>query len=127
MFETEYAYSFKPTEKSDIYSMGIVLMELVTGRMPTDGDFGENVDMVRWIESRIEMQGPEREELIDLGLKPLLPHEETAAFQVLEIGLQCAKTVPAERPSARHVCDRLRHVMKDASSNAGKMRQDPYA
>lgn len=102
-------------------------MELVTGRLPTAGNFGENVDMVRWVESRIEMQGPEREELIDEELKPLLPHEEAAAFQILEIGLQCTKTVPTERPSARHSCDLLRHVMKDATSNAGKMRQDPYA
>ncbi|KAL8193817.1 hypothetical protein R6Q57_026059 [Mikania cordata] len=123
----EYAYSFKATEKSDIYSMGIVLMELVTGRTPTAGNFGENVDMVRWIESHIELQGPERKELIDQGLTPLLPHEETAAFQVLEIGLQCTKTVPAERPTARHACDLLRHVMKDASSNARKMSQDPHA
>ncbi|XP_048618287.1 LRR receptor-like serine/threonine-protein kinase GSO2 [Brassica napus] len=28
----EYAYSLKATEKSDVYSMGIVLMEIVTGK-----------------------------------------------------------------------------------------------
>ncbi|KAH0851370.1 LOW QUALITY PROTEIN: hypothetical protein HID58_094797, partial [Brassica napus] len=32
----EYAYSLKATEKSDVYSMGIVLMEIVTGKKPTD-------------------------------------------------------------------------------------------
>lgn len=125
-FLTEYAYSFKATEKSDVYSLGIVLMELVSGRMPTGGTFGENVDMVRWVESRIEMEGPKREELIDEGLKPLLPHEENAAFQVLEIGLQCTKTVPSERPSSRHVCDLIMHVVKDGVSNAEKMSREPY-
>ncbi|GJT51432.1 LRR receptor-like serine/threonine-protein kinase GSO1 [Tanacetum coccineum] len=123
----EYAYSFKATEKSDVYSMGIVLMELVTGRMPTGGSFGENVDMVRWVESRIEMQGQGRDELIDPKMKPLLPHEESAAFQVLEIGLQCTKTAPAERPSSRHACDLLLHVRKDRASYAEKTSRDPYA
>lgn len=102
-------------------------MELVTGRMPTGGTFGENVDMVRWVESHIEMQGPGRDELIDQKMKPLLPHEEIAAFQVLEIGLQCTKTAPAERPSSRHACDLLLHVLKDRASNAEKMSRDPYA
>ena len=72
-------------KNSDIYHMGIILMELVTRRMPTGGTFGENVDMVRWVESHIEMQGTGRDELIDQKMEPLLPYEEIVAFQVLEI------------------------------------------
>lgn len=123
----EYAYSLKATEKSDVYSMGIVLIELVSGRMPTDGSFGEDIDMVRWVESHIEMQGSGRELLIDPALKPLLPNEESAAFQVLEIALQCTKTAPVERPSSRQACDRLRHVFYDRPHHTDKMSPDPYA
>lgn len=123
----EYAYSMKATEKSDVYSMGIVLMEIVTGRMPTDERFGADMDMVRWVETHMEeattMQGsdnastlPPSEELIDPVLKPLLPNEETAMIQVLEIALLCTKTVPAERPSSRQVCDLLVHVLNDATA-----------
>lgn len=52
-------HSLKATEKSDVYSMGIVLMELISGKMPTDGSFGTDIDidMVRWVETRIEMEG----------------------------------------------------------------------
>ncbi|XP_075477184.1 LRR receptor-like serine/threonine-protein kinase GSO1 [Primulina tabacum] len=89
----EYAYSMKATEKSDVYSIGVVLMELVTGRMPTDGGFGEDMDMVSWVESCMESS---TEELIDPLLKPLLPNEEKAMFQMLEIALQCTKAAPAE-------------------------------
>lgn len=111
---SEYAYSLQATEKSDVYSMGIVLMELVSGKMPTNDIFGAEMDMVRWVEMHINMHGGSaREELIDPELKPLLPGEECAAFQVLEIALQCTKTTPQERPSSRNVCDLLLHVFNN--------------
>lgn len=122
---SEYAYSFKASEKSDVYSMGIVLMELVSGKMPTDGAFGVELDMVRWVEARIEMQESAREELIDPALIPLLPGEESAAFQVLEIALHCTKTSPQERPSSRQACDMLLQVFKNRM-DFGKMNIDPY-
>ncbi|KAF9591673.1 hypothetical protein IFM89_005545 [Coptis chinensis] len=89
------------TEKSNVYSMGIVLMELVSRRMPTDETFGADVGMVRWVESRIDMSSPAREELVDSALQPLLPNEESAIFQVLDIALECTRTSPAERLSSR--------------------------
>lgn len=113
----------KATEKSDVYSMGIVLMEIVTGRMPTDGRFGMDVDMVRWVESHMEKHASE---LIDPMLKPLLPNEETAAFQVLEIALSCTKTAPAERPTSRQACDQLVHVVNDNVLQSDKLSPDAH-
>lgn len=98
-------------------------MELVSGRMPTDGSFGEDMDMVRWVEAHIEMQG---EVLIDPALKPLLPCEESSALQVLEIALKCTKTAPSERPTSRHACDLLLHVLNDRVIQSEKMSPDPY-
>ena len=123
---SEYAYSLKASEKSDVYSMGIVLMELVSGRMPTDSSFGVDIDMVRWVERHIEMQDSTREELMDPALKPLLSGEENAAFQVLEIALQCTKTSPAERPSSRQACDQLLHVLNHRKVEFEKKNLDSY-
>ena len=114
------------TEKSDVYSMGIVLMELVSGKMPTNDFFGAEMDMVRWVEMHMDIHGSAREELIDPELKPLLPGEEFAAFQVLEIALQCTKTTPQERPSSRKACDRLLHVFNNRTVNFEKMNLDHY-
>ncbi|KAL0834435.1 hypothetical protein Bca101_086324 [Brassica carinata] len=103
----EYAYSLKATEKSDVYSMGIVLMEIVSGKMPTESVFGAEMTMVRWVETHLEITGSAREKLIDPKLKPLMSFKEEEAYKVLEIALQCTKTSPQERPYSRQACDIL--------------------
>ena len=46
----EYAASGKLTEKSDVFSFGVVLLELVTGRKPVDmkQSAGEE-SLVEWV------------------------------------------------------------------------------
>lgn len=124
---SEYAYSLKATEKSDVYSMGIMLMELVSGKMPTDASFGVEMDMVRWIATHIERQDSKRDELIDPALKPLLSGDECVAFQVLEIALQCTKTSPAERPSSRQACHQILHIFNHKMAEFEKTNIDAYS
>jgi len=120
---SEYAYSLQATEKSDVYSMGIVFMELVSGKMPTNEIFGDEMNMVKWVEMHVDKHG---EELIDPELKPLLPDEEYAAFKVLEIALQCTKATPHERPSSRKACDLLLHVFNNRVVNFEKKNLEYY-
>lgn len=46
----EYASSGKLTEKSDVFSFGVVLLELITGRKPVDGSqpLGDE-SLVEWV------------------------------------------------------------------------------
>ncbi|KAH7849785.1 hypothetical protein Vadar_022901 [Vaccinium darrowii] len=52
--QSEYAYTLQVDEKSDIYSFGVVLMEIVTGKRSVDSEFGEGNSIVDWLRTKIK-------------------------------------------------------------------------
>ena len=54
----EYASSGKVTEKSDAYSYGVVLLELITGRKPLDtSQLLDDPSLVAWVNYSMLMLG----------------------------------------------------------------------
>uniref|UniRef100_A0A0C9QPB6 non-specific serine/threonine protein kinase n=1 Tax=Wollemia nobilis TaxID=56998 RepID=A0A0C9QPB6_9CONI len=99
----EYAYTLKVNEKSDIYSFGVVLLELLTGKQPVDPDFEENKDLVKWVRSGIEQED---------GLQTVLDSRILDCFKeemllVLKVALLCTSSLPVNRPSMRKVLEML--------------------
>lgn len=111
----EYSYTLKVTERSDVYSYGVVLMELITGKRPNDESFGENKDIVRWV-TEISVQKKTKEtssncvdleRLIDPRMNPsTIDHEEVK--MVLSVALLCTSTFPMNRPSMTKVVQLLK-------------------
>ncbi|XP_062188621.1 receptor-like protein kinase HSL1 [Phragmites australis] len=100
----EYAYTLRVNEKSDTYSFGVVLLELVTGKPPVDPEFGEK-DLVKWVCSTIDQKGVEH--VLDSRLDMTFKEEIT---RVLNIGLLCASSLPINRPAMRRVVKMLQEV-----------------
>ncbi|KAH9301060.1 hypothetical protein KI387_012643, partial [Taxus chinensis] len=50
----EYAYTLQVDEKSDIYSFGVVLLEILTGRRSVDSEFGDAINIVDWVRAKIQ-------------------------------------------------------------------------
>lgn len=112
----EYAYTLRVNEKSDIYSFGVVILELVTGKRSVDPEFGEK-DLVKWVWSTIEHKGEEH--VIDSKLD--LCHKEEIT-KVLQIGLFCTSTLPIRRPTMRKVVKMLLDARKpEPCSKDGKL------
>ncbi|KAG2397148.1 Receptor-like protein [Vigna angularis] len=100
----EYAYTLRVSEKCDIYSFGVVILELITGRPPIDPEYGEN-GLVKWVSSALEHEG------VDHVVDPTLDYRfREEISKVLSVGLQCTSSNPITRPTMRKVVKMLREV-----------------
>lgn len=100
---TEYAYTMKVTEKCDIYSYGVVLLELLTGKAPVQ-PIDQGGDLVTWVRNFIRNSNnsltPEiLDNKLDLSEGSVVEHMIT----VLKIGLMCTSMSPFDRPQMRQV------------------------
>ncbi|KAK4485268.1 hypothetical protein RD792_007900 [Penstemon davidsonii] len=111
----EYAYTLRVNEKSDIYSFGVVILELVTGKLPVDPEFGEK-DLVKWVCTTLDQKGIDH--VIDPKLDSCFKDE---ICRVLNIGLLCTSPLPINRPSMRRVVKMLQEIgTTNQPKSAGK-------
>ncbi|XAR64889.1 Non-specific serine/threonine protein kinase [Bertholletia excelsa] len=102
----EYGYTLKVDEKSDIYSFGVVLLELLMGKMPLDPCFGESIDIVEWVRSKIRSHLA-MEEALDPNIAGQCKHVQEEMLLVLKIALLCTAKNPKDRPSMRDIITML--------------------
>ncbi|KAI9396284.1 hypothetical protein POPTR_004G105200v4 [Populus trichocarpa] len=100
----EYATSGKLTEKSDVYSYGVVLLELITGRKPVDASqpLGDE-SLVEWARPLLTdaIENEDFEALADSGLeKNYVPSE---MFRMIEAAAACVRHSAAKRPRMSQV------------------------
>ncbi|KAL4574901.1 hypothetical protein LXL04_021741 [Taraxacum kok-saghyz] len=102
----EYAYTLQVDEKSDIYSFGVLLMELISGRRSVESGFGEGNSIVDWVRSKIKSKEGTKEVLDkNAGGSCNLVREEMMC--ILKIALLCTSRNPPDRPSMRDVVSML--------------------
>ncbi|KAE8662603.1 Leucine-rich repeat receptor-like protein kinase PXL1 [Hibiscus syriacus] len=102
----EYGYTLKVDEKIDIYSFGVVLLELLSGKTPLDPSFGESVDIVGWTRTKIK-KNRGLEEVLDPTIAGQCKHVQEEMQLVLRIALLCTAKLPKDRPSMRDIITML--------------------
>ncbi|KAL5144422.1 putative LRR receptor-like serine/threonine-protein kinase [Glycine soja] len=97
----EAASSGMATKEGDVYSFGIVLLEILTGKKPVM--FTEDEDIVKWVKK--QLQRGQISELLEPGLLELDPESsEWEEFLLgVKVGLLCTATDPLDRPSMSDV------------------------
>ncbi|KAL3532537.1 hypothetical protein ACH5RR_006058 [Cinchona calisaya] len=106
----EYARTRRVNEKIDVYSFGVILLELVTGKEGNKGD--ENSSLAEWAWRHFE-EGKPIDDALDEDIKE--PCYLNEMINVFKLGLFCTGSLPSNRPSMRDV---LQILLKSAPSLA---------
>ncbi|XP_031117402.1 receptor-like protein kinase HSL1 [Ipomoea triloba] len=95
----EYSYTKKVNEKFDVYSFGVILLELVTGREPIDGDMG--CGLADWARYHVQ-EGNQIVDALDGDIKEAENNLDEMCG-VFRLGIFCTGSNPAKRPTMRKV------------------------
>ncbi|XP_024366699.1 receptor-like serine/threonine-protein kinase At1g78530 [Physcomitrium patens] len=103
----EYLETGKITEKGDVYSFGIVLLELLTGKRPKDDDFRDHdFNIVDWANALRAEGRPE--DIFDENILGAVLDEDL--LTTLNIALQCTNEMPKTRPNMHHIVKMLQRL-----------------
>ncbi|KAK1363376.1 LRR receptor-like serine/threonine-protein kinase FEI 2 [Heracleum sosnowskyi] len=110
----EYLQSGMATEKSDIYSFGVLLLELVTGKRPTDPAFVKHgLNVVGWMNTLVR-----ENRMIDMVDKRCKDTDIETVEAILEIAARCTDANPDKRPQMQRVLQLLeQEVMSPCPSD----------
>ncbi|KHN29965.1 Receptor-like protein kinase 2 [Glycine soja] len=109
----EYGYMMKITEKSDVYSYGIVLLEVLTGKQPIDPTIPDGLHVVDWVRQKKGL------EVLDPSLLLSRPESEIEEMmQALGIALLCVNSSPDERPTMRDIAAMLKEIKHEREDYA---------
>ncbi|GMH15204.1 hypothetical protein Nepgr_017045 [Nepenthes gracilis] len=109
--------SRKLTRNADVYSFGVLLLELLTGKCPSPVDGGSGsygtmavsgvVDLPRWVQSVVREEWTA--EVFDLELMRYKNIEEEMVG-VLQIAMACTASSPDQRPRMGHVAKMIDEI-----------------
>nr|APU94851.1 leucine-rich repeat receptor-like protein kinase [Pohlia nutans] len=103
----EYAMTCRLSDKADVYSYGVVLLELLSGKRVLDETFssyGDGFNIVGWATLLIHNHRPQ--EVFSAGLWQAGPEREL--LNVLYLAVECTEESMSVRPPMRQVVERLK-------------------
>ncbi|KAI3767244.1 hypothetical protein L2E82_17333 [Cichorium intybus] len=107
----EYAFTCTKSMESDVYSYGVVLLELLTRKKAVDPSFADGLHIVRWVRS-VWNEKVEIGLVVDEGVynNRYDSFVREQVIEVLRLALRCTDSEASKRPSMRVVVKELEQV-----------------
>ncbi|KAK0598521.1 hypothetical protein LWI29_035548 [Acer saccharum] len=105
--DPEYYVTNRLDEKTDLYSFGVVLLEIITNRPVILKTENENTHLSQWVIDRVETG--DMENIADPSLQG--DFGSSSAWKVVELALACAYHVSSKRPTIDEVVMELKECL----------------
>uniref|UniRef100_A0A0D9WMQ4 non-specific serine/threonine protein kinase n=1 Tax=Leersia perrieri TaxID=77586 RepID=A0A0D9WMQ4_9ORYZ len=118
----EYGLGGHPSTQGDVYSFGVMVLEMITGKRPTDVIFHEGLTLHDWVRrhyphdvAAVVAHAPWR------AAAELSADDDVAppfVVELIELGLVCTQHSPSLRPNMVDVCHEITLLMDDLKRHA---------
>ncbi|KAF7845378.1 putative serine/threonine-protein kinase [Senna tora] len=117
----EYALLGQLTKKADVYSFGVLMLELISGKSSSKAAFGDNLlVLVEWI-----WKLKEENRLLDIVDPELTSYHKNEVLRFIKVALFCTQKVSHHRPTMKQVVEMLSkrvHLNDKALTEPGVFR-----
>ncbi|KAF8025263.1 hypothetical protein BT93_F2183 [Corymbia citriodora subsp. variegata] len=118
----EYGYGSNTSTKGDVYSFGVLVLEMVTRRRPIDDMFVGGLNLHKWVKGHYHGRA---EMVIDSSLLRAFRDQspevqkmwEVAIAELIELGILCTQESPSMRPTMLDAADDLDRLKRYLSGD----------
>ncbi|KAI7737384.1 hypothetical protein M8C21_014625 [Ambrosia artemisiifolia] len=104
-YAPESLRSLKPNAKWDVFSYGVVLLELLTGKVIVSDEFGPA--SMTWSSTLTDEEKIRVLRLADVAIRGDMEGKEEALLAILKLGYNCISSVPQKRPHMKEILHAL--------------------